>query len=388
MRDFQYYVLGMSLEKLHDAMKEPRWKFRTKETLEMRKFLCSEDSLSMIRVPESIPFQEKETPKSFLKLLEVRGTSIGHQTELDVKAKRFTSNIAIAFHGLLKSYFTQIQVELENLRQKKSKTEYDQHLPELYRGLCGLKICTEQLEEMLDLYLKSLKIVETPSTPGSCDDNAAEDPEEEIEDEAWVDAFKTWIAGLVRQIRATSLLTSLHPSRKTQILKIDFTLIEQATPDTSMEWWRTTIKGIYGEEKARSDKVCKALSTIASGNAPDDKTYQQLKREDWTQSFQGAVHCEAMLAVTQCNSKKMVSAPRIMQIYVLILSSINSTSAFPTAVASRVLLYSRKRLAFATAWFHLDLFILGLLTRSGVSHYHLIVRSSWQKRSVADLTWN
>ncbi|KAM0800627.1 hypothetical protein BDR22DRAFT_889342 [Usnea florida] len=182
--NFQFYVLGMSLEKLHDAMKEPRWKFRTKGALEMRKFLCNEDSLSMIRVSENIPFQEKETPKSFLKLLEERGTSIGHQTKLDVKAKVFTSNIAIAFHGLLKSYFTQIQVELENLRQMKLKTEFDQHLPELYRGLIGLKICTEQLEEILDLYLKSLKIVETPSTPGSCDDNAAEDLEEEIEDEA------------------------------------------------------------------------------------------------------------------------------------------------------------------------------------------------------------
>ena len=339
MRAFELYVLAMSLTKLNDRIQEPKWKFRTKGALKMREFLSNENNLS--RVPESIPIKDK-TIEDFRLLLKKCEISMDDQTDSDITAKLFTSKVAIFFHGLLKKFFKTIADELFQLREKTEEIEFEKHLTALYKGLIGFKICTEQLQEMLDLYLKSLNIEEKPSTPGSCDDNNVEEYDEEIEDKTWLDAFNTWITRFLRQIRATSLLTSLDASLKTQVSEIDFAIIEQVTPNKSMESWKTTIKDIYGNEKVQSEKLCKVLSTIASGNAPDDKSYRQLKEGSWTQNFQGAIHCEAMLAVTQSNSGTEVSAQKIMQIHILILSSINSTSAFPTAVASRVLFYSRK----------------------------------------------
>ena len=304
MRDFERYVLAMSLTKLYDRIQEPKWKFRTKEALEMRKFLSTENGSS--EVPENIPVNKK-TIEVFRVLLKRVEISIDAQTNSDMEANLFTSKVAILFHRLLKKFFTTIDDELKSLRQKIEQKEFENHLKVLYKNLLGFKICFAQLQEMLDLYLKSLKIEEKPSTPGFPDDNNVEGPDEEIEDKAWVNAFNTWMTRFLRQIRATSLLTSLNASLKTRVSKIDFAIIEQVTPNKSMESWRTTIKNIYGNEKVQSEKLCKVLSIIASDNTSDDKSYRQLKEGDWTESFQGAIHCEAMLAVTSSNSGTEVS---------------------------------------------------------------------------------
>lgn len=370
---FEIYVLGMSLQRLEDKIQEPKWKGREVGTQEMQDFLKS--SYSCVDVPKfQMTSTEKDEFKSFLAFGKLE---IDPETEKDIEKCAFTDNVASLFHDLLKQLFTNATDRLRALKKypirgkmkegntsqeldvfKKQQEGFGKDLKKLWFNLLVLNGCNNVCKRLMQAYLGAIKNVTRPPTPSNSRNNDNnddeidndEDDEDDEDDEGnrsltWTTAYHAWIRRMVRQTNAAGALTSLNAQWKMRLSKIDFDIVEEQAPDTTMEAWETTIKTICTNSKNPSlaKEVIKALRTIASGNTPgQDKVYAPLKgRNKWEKAFRGSIHCEAMIASRDLvRGVQGVSRYGILRLQVLMIDSVRS-SAFPNVVASSVLFLLR-----------------------------------------------
>ena len=348
IKRFEIYVLAMSLRKLVTRIEEPQWKGRTTETLGMRAFLENENP--SLKITGSPKFSAN-VAESFLAFVEdvVQDVSMSPEVEGDLRNQRFTINVAIFFHCLLKRFFNTIRSSIQEIfgpkdqkkDQKHIKREniFQTHITDVYGALLAIDFCKEELDEILKLYIESIPVDTRPPSPVNNGDKEMEESDDDdvIEEKTWPSAYRAWISRAVRQIRATSLLTNLNNGEKNQFIKVQFSIVEQSEPDQSMEAWRKTVRAIYADEEDQRmcDQMIKLLNSIAGDSASVNKSYSQLTGGNWEQGFRGAIHCEAMIAVAHAMEK--VSSKRGMHGYKLNLISRDHTLGFPDAVALLVL---------------------------------------------------
>lgn len=272
-----------------------------------------------------------------------------------------------------------------------------------------LRVCANpDMKNIMSSYIGAIEVENRPSTPthsgdadrNDQDDEATEDVDADDNDDIdgqgpgtpdnFHDAFRQWIQIIMRQSRAAGKLTSLSPTDKARFSGIDFDIVSEKQPDTTMEAWEVTVTEIFkGEENAFIKRqIIKALHMIASGVSPNqDPYYVPLRPGAWTNGFKGAVHCEAMIAIRNLETYDEVSF-RLNDVlsFLLMFDSVDRYLVCPNVVASHVLFYSRQSSKGSAVPALSPIVFLDLITRSGRLHYHGTVRLLLHKKSLAALT--
>lgn len=434
VKNFNVYVLGMSLVKLKRRLKDPAWRGRTVRSQNMPEFL--QHSCRCLRVKESIPIPKDTNKGILLKLAGLLKVEVSPEARKDLNNGVFTTNVANIIHEILKGLFIAITEylielwacsrpiqkpdieikkynptkfeEIERSRVESQRT-FGDVLLDLHEVMILLYGCVQEADGLLKLYVHAIeltregslesKIGDSPLDDPPLDDPPLDDPplddpsldQDPIEDETWHEAYLTWIKSIVRQIRASSILTSLKAARKKQFSMINIDIIEERAPSQKMEPWRTTIKRVFDqkEDLATLRDVLKYLDKIAGNELHgNDKSFKPMQSPVlWR--FRGAIHCESIIASRELDEvaeTKRVSCRKITPLDLLIIDSFNHNLAFPVAVALCAPFCWKRPSLIAAARILLCLqSILANRIRFGLGHYRDAVRSMWQTKFLAGL---
>lgn len=263
----------------------------------------------------------KEEQTELLKVLELARVPIDAKTQDYIDRSLLTKHVVILFHRIFKVSFTTINEQLHRLQSQniypssrnedtwiQQRDSFKSDLKDLFLHLTILQLCVHNNKGIMQSYIEAIKTDEAmPSTsivsPHDDDDDEMEN--DEIDEEVWSNAYLEWITRIVRQTTAAGLLTSLSSSEKKRFLGLNFDIADEEAPNTTREFWETTIKKIYtGQDQKMRRRVLTALRALANG----DKEYAELGN-NWENTFKGAIHCEAMIAVRNFTDTKGLSVP-------------------------------------------------------------------------------
>jgi len=302
---FQYYVLGMGLEKLSHKVEDREWATDTYEK-GFRDFLEGKTDESQFHALEKPPRWSGNVKIRFLQI--AKNTECLHLKYTTLKRKiaangNFDIDLARVVHEIMRFRFRRIVqslAELQKLPPSESPPtdeqidKFTKSFENLHYFLFTLHSFVEICDDLFSLYCEAINAPKKKSCSSD-----PEKPGMTIIDNLWHKSYTSWIRDIVRQARSAGRLISLQPHYRRSVMKLQFESIQTDKPSEEMEDWEMTINKIYGRNTESNTarwndaQLVKMYLTRLSRQPPKlESLYVRLR--DW--KFGGAIHCEATIA--------------------------------------------------------------------------------------------
>ena len=324
------YVLGMSLARLEEKFLEPKFQGRKVSSPSIRKILNNPNFRYDAKMT-SLEFKLSSICDHmwFQKVEDTTGIHLDSDTKSSIQTCRLNRAFATWIHQVVSVYHNQAADSLKALcqsvppklqkarnpflRSTDNLDHFRENLNKLHIALSCLNAIVFDLKEPFGLYVSSIKfqVAEEPADLDNheameslCSGSESEDsdlfsrtPEQQ--------AFYRYITGIVRQFQASQVLGS-----EAQLFRLswrDVTVLNVGTPDSTMEYWTKTIDRIINTniqhpEISKLADIASYLELLAGKGSIGFKEeeggdFKMLPRLIWVNSFKGAVHTEASIAI-------------------------------------------------------------------------------------------